>query len=217
MIDFDEKIYEFVQKFNGLYLRYSDDFIIVIPYSKDVNLNELKNFILNTVDKTIGIELQSDKTKLYKYINESIINISDDSNNFIDNIDYLSFTFDGKSVRLRPKTVTKYYCRMYHKVNQIINCNGKTKKGNIISCENLYMKYSQKGRNGKYDKSKLLKKVINKDINDKYRNSNFFTYVYRADSIFNPEGCEKIEPILLPMKRHMFKIRKRLKKIKFKN
>ena len=32
-------------------------------------------------------------------------------------LDYLGFSFDGRKVRIRDKTITKYYYRMYRKVN----------------------------------------------------------------------------------------------------
>lgn len=222
MIEFDKTIHEFVSELKGLYLRYSDDFIIIIPHSSSVKLDKVKEFLFDVVEKTQGVELQNDKTQLYSYTNQIINNISKDDNHFISHVDYLGFVFNGKEVTLRPKTVSKYYYRMYRKLNHIVKCEGITKNGHIISCNELYRTYTQKGRNGVYDKDKLPEKIIKKDKRNPYKSGNFFSYVYKADEIFSPEyvGRRKVEtpknskePITRSTKRHMLKIRRRREKI----
>ncbi|MEG0272746.1 MAG: reverse transcriptase/maturase family protein [Hydrogenoanaerobacterium sp.] len=216
MVEFDKAVYEYVCSLNGLYLRYSDDFIVIIPNSCGTALKNVKDFVFDLVKKIDGIELQSDKTQLYTYKNYTINNVSDDANHFVSHIDYLGFVFDGKEVTLRPKTVSKYYYRMYRKLNFIIQSGGRTKKGKVISCNELYNTYTQKGRNGQYDKSMLPEKVIKIDKNNPYRSGNFFAYVAKADSIFNPEGATIVEPITRDTKRHLLKIRRKRDELKKK-
>lgn len=202
MIDFDKKIQQFVENLNGLYLRYSDDFIIVIPKISVSNFEEILDFLYKVVSQTEKLTLQSDKTQIYSYQNSEILNITDKNACFSSKIDYLGFIFNGKEVTIRQKTVSKYYYRMYKKLNHIVRSEGFTKNGNRISCNQLYKTYTQKGRNGQYDKSKFPAKIMLKDENNPYKSGNFFSYVYKADKIFNNE------PITRDTKRHMLKIRR---------
>lgn len=222
MIDFDKEIHNFVKNKNGLYLRYSDDFIIILPQAHDIKFENIKKFLDDVVERTGKLSLQPDKTQMYLYKNNKILNITNIEDTRIDHIDYLGFIFDGREVTLRPKTVSKYYYRMYRKLNHIVKSKGITKHKRKISYKNLYKTYTQKGRNGEYDKSKLPQKVILKDKNNPYKSGNFFSYVYKADAIFNPEyvGFNKIdnpknpkEPITRSTRRHLLKIRRKRDKI----
>lgn len=223
MIEFDKKISRFINRFNGMYLRYSDDFIIVLPKDSVVTFTELVTYLRGVVFETDKLILEAKKTQIYSYENNEIINITEATNKHKSYIDYLGFIFDGNQVTLRPKTVSKYYYRMYKKLNHIVKCNGITKYKHKVSYTELYKTYTQKGRSGEYDKEQFPKKVITKDSNNPYKSGNFFSYVYKADEIFNPEyvGKNKVEnpinpkePITQSTQRHMLKIRRIRDKIK---
>lgn len=212
MIDFDKKINGFIKEINGLYLRYSDDFIIVVPKNPDYNIDYVKDYLRSAVDDTRKLTLESNKTQVYSYKNNTIFNIKDPNNIEKSKIDYLGFIFDGEQVTLRPKTVSKYYYRMYKKLNNIVRCKGVTKKGRAVSYTKLYNSYTQKGRNGVYDREKFPRKVLLKNKNNPYKSGNFLSYVHKADMIFNDgfyDGyVEMKEPITQSTKRHMLKIRR---------
>ncbi|MFI3115197.1 MAG: reverse transcriptase/maturase family protein [Clostridia bacterium] len=223
MVEFDKKLYNFVQKFNGLYLRYSDDFIIILPRDIDFSFDEIISYLKDAVNQTDNLTLEASKTQIYTFENNTIFNISDNTKKK-SHIDYLGFIFDGNEVTLRPKTVSKYYYRMYKKLNTIVRNNGVTKNGNKISYSELYNTYTLKGRNGQYDPLRLPEKVIIKNKNNPYKSGNFFSYVQKSDEIFNPEylGKQKTllqdkpkEPITRATKRHMLKIR--IKRNELKN
>ncbi len=226
MIEFDEKINNLMKKMDGLYLRYSDDFIIILPKNSILTFNEVVTYLRGVVFETDKLTLESKKTQIYNYENNEITNITDSENEHKSYIDYLGFVFDGKQVTLRPKTVSKYYYRMYKKLNTIVRSGGITKNGNKISYSELYSTYTQKGRSGQYDPSQLPRKVILKNKNNPYKSGNFFSYVHKADEIFNPEyvGRNKVdsptnpkEPITQATKRHMLKIRRIRQEIKGNN
>lgn len=217
MIDFDKKISRFIKKFNGMYLRYSDDFIIILPRNSTVTFTEIITYLRGVVFETDKLTLETKKTQIYSFENNEITNITDINNTFQSQVDYLGFIFDGKQVTLRPKTVSKYYYRMYKKLKHIVRSKGFTKNGNRVSYTELYKTYTQKGRNGEYDPLKLPMKVIMKNKNNPYKSGNFYSYVYKADEIFNTEyvGRNKVEnpinpkePITRSTKRHMLKIRR---------
>ena len=75
-------------------------------------------------------------------------------------IDFLGFSFDGKQVTIRPKTISKYYYRMYSKAKTIRRNSWYTSEGKKISKKNIYQRYSIRGA---YNKK-----------------GNFLTYVERA-------------------------------------
>lgn len=224
MIKFDEEIHNFVTNKNGLYLRYSDDFIIILPQTNDIKFEDIKIYLEQVVGRTDKLSLQPDKTQMYLYENNQILNVTEYNHRY-DHIDYLGFTFDGKEISLRHKTVSKYYYRMNRKLDTIIRCKGITKNNKRVSYKNLYRTYTQKGRNGEYDKSKFPEKKFQEYKKNPYKKGNFFSYVYKADIIFNPEyvGSEKVkkpnipknpkEPITRHTKRHLLKIRRKRDKI----
>lgn len=223
MQEVDQKIHSYISMNDGLYLRYSDDFIVVIPKSAGKKTDEVRAFIYDIVNRTKGLKLQYEKTQIFSYSNENLSNITSDQTNR--NLDYLGFVFDGKEVTLRAKTVSKYYYRMYRKLHTIKKCNGVTKKGKKVSYKVLYGVYSQKGVAHKENESKNPVKNAMSEKKD-YSDGNFFTYVHRADSIFNPEHVdfekakkknpdadltkplEKKQPITRCTKRHLLKIRR---------
>jgi hypothetical protein len=192
MLDFDKTLRDFVADKRGLYMRYSDDFIIALP---KIPLDQFKSEFskINTIIQSVPrLKLEPEKTKVFEYssgqirsCNQEILGTVKNSNNFMN---YLGFTFDGQVVTLRDKTVSKYYYKLYRKLKTIVKNNGVTKNGRRISCENIYIKYSIKGV--------------------KVGDGNFITYVKRAEQIFGNE-----EAVAQVRKKHMQKIRKQLDKI----
>lgn len=190
MLDVDKKVYEIVTEQKGMYMRYSDDFIIILP---DVEKNVARNClsgIIDLINETDGLTLQNEKTQFFYFDGYAIRNCSTDFYEEADatnrNVNFLGFTFDGKNVFVRPKTVTKYYYRMYRKAKGIKLAGGISPRGRKISNKNLYEKYSIKGAYGK--------------------RGNFLTYVKRAKKIFGEETIER------DTKNHMQKIRHALQK-----
>lgn len=195
MLEIDKTIHDFVTGYNGLYMRYSDDFIIVLPHIKEeVAIRALtKISSLYNSANCPGLELQPNKTQCYHFYGKKIENcgmtIHKDADCSNRNLNFLGFAFDGEKVSLRAKTVSKYYQRMRRKAKTIAKSGGYTKQGNHISKKNLYMKYSVRGAAGKP--------------------GNFLTYVNSAQDSDRFGKNEKIEVV---SNRNMQKIRKFLKK-----
>ena len=76
MIDFDKKINDYVTSHKGLYRRYCDDIIIVIPMTKkevsNGRTNKISKFIYNVRDDIPNLELNEDKTEHFFYGNGKI-------------------------------------------------------------------------------------------------------------------------------------------------
>lgn len=197
MMDFDYKMKELVSSYNGLYRRYSDDFILVLTYADVEVFKKFYDKAISIIDDTPGVYIEKDKTKVYLYLSDIVKNITNcvipeikDEKNIID---YLGFSFDGKSISIRQKTYGKYIYRMRRKIDGIERCNGVTYKGNRINYDKVYDKYSKKGlTRGK-------------------RKSNFISYVRLSNKVFKDE-----KNILNIEKNHMRKIAKVIKEKRMK-
>ena len=139
MIKFDKDIKRYVTSKGGIYMRYSDDFIIVLPYERDAEIADFTSYIFSYVESMKGlIDLQKEKTFCYTYKDEVIYEGDQPSS-----INYLGFLFDGKNIRIRPRAITKYYYRMRRKANTIGRSNWTSSKGRRISAKELYSIYSR--------------------------------------------------------------------------
>lgn len=118
LIDFDKEVLEWTKdKHPGaLYRRYCDDLIIVIPTANATVelLEELKNELINRIDryKADGLIIQEKKTELRLYKEETFFN----ENMEISALDYLGFVLHENVIKLREKSLFKYYSRTYKKV-----------------------------------------------------------------------------------------------------
>ena len=139
MIKFDKDIKRYVTSKGGIYMRYSDDFIIVLPYERDAEIADFTSYIFSYVESMKGlIDLQKEKTSCYTYKDEVIYEGDQPSS-----INYLGFLFDGKNIRIRPCAITKYYYRMRRKAHTIGLSNWTSSKGRRISAKELYSIYSR--------------------------------------------------------------------------
>lgn len=139
MIEFDKDIKRYVASKGGIYMRYSDDFIIVLPYERDAEIVDFTSYIFSYVESMKGlIDLQKEKTSCYTYKNRVVYEGDQPSS-----INYLGFLFDGKNIRLRPRAITKYYYRMRRKAHTIGRSNWISSKGRHISAKELYSIYSR--------------------------------------------------------------------------
>lgn len=102
MIDFDKKVNELVNKLDGKYLRYCDDFLIAIPNFNDSNFNNLINNI-NSLIKEINLEIKKEKYQLYKYQNKQAINLNNNNKN--KRIQFLGLELnDNNEITIRRST-----------------------------------------------------------------------------------------------------------------
>lgn len=153
--------------------------------------------VKNYIEEVPRLILEVDKTQVYEYQNKSIINcnvyISNEEKPQLEKrIDYLGFSFDGKKISIRDKTLSKYYYRMYRKVKSARYWSFEKKRVQTKSLYNLYSEHRNK------DKFLLKKNKGNK--NDK---GNFLTYVQHAEKEFGKE-----ELINQGTNRHMTKIKR---------
>lgn len=189
MLDVDKKINDAVHALGGMYIRYSDDFMIILPDAPEIDAAKELKQIADIVKQAPRLTLEPNKTQYFHFANGVLTNCGKSFHESADDssrtINFLGFSFDGHKIRIRSKTVSKYYYRMYRKARNIAKMGGYTPDGKRISGENLYMTYSRKGA--------------------KKSPGNFFTYVNRAADEYGSN-----EWIKRDTRKHMQKIRKAL-------
>lgn len=189
-IDFDIRLKNIADIHNGLYRRYSDDFILVIPKSPSLNskyIFDIANLIKDQANNN-KILINEDKTKLYLYQNDSILNLKDSK---LSRLDYLGFVFDGKSVKMRGKSPYKFY----RQANKLIHHAKKRKNARKLKKlpyrKSIYALYTDTGtKHGSY--------------------SNFIDYAKRAQIKFDEISPHTNNMILNQIKNKKKKIEKML-------
>lgn len=188
MLEFDKILHEYTKSLSGLYMRYSDDFILIIP-KKNCSLDDVK-LKINTCKQMIeGIELEKEKTKTYQYKENKIERI--DENGGIhpnDFIDYLGFSFDGNKVKIRNKTITKYYYRLKKKIKGSINLSKFKKRRELRSIYRLYSDH----RSSRYyilQRKKKQNRISDSEKAElkKLEKGNFFDYMKHCQRVFGNE------------------------------
>lgn len=166
MIDVDQTICELVSHYDGLYRRYSDDTIIIIPKEK-ITKSEWDDleYSINEIIKSAKVSEQKEKTHTFIYQNNGLYDIN--ATEKISRIlDYLGFTFDGQQVRVRQKGIYKFE----RKANEALKASIRAQQHKNLS----YLPYQ----------SMLLRYCLDKPYkkkNEKYkRQTNFISYIRRV-------------------------------------
>lgn len=144
MLDFDKIINAYISENKGNYFRYCDDFLIALPYESDHKTEEHIKFVFSSVNKVEQLDLQSEKTGTYIFDNATIVEYPSKTQT---QIDYLGFVFDGKNIKVRPRSITKYYYRMRRKARHIGRRKWKSPTGKHITAKKLYEIYSATHKN----------------------------------------------------------------------
>lgn len=173
MIDFDIKANNYAKSKNGLYMRYSDDLIMIIPKSKVLSINELWNELSNIKMEYKTLKMNINKTSGYLYENNQVTSLHeqiDGMQNGGNFISYLGFSFDGKYIKFRDKTLTKFFYKLYRKIDSMV-------------LREKYRIQKRKKRHTKIDKHRILKSLKSSQGESR----KFIDYVNRARKIFPNE------------------------------
>ncbi|EWG11613.1 reverse transcriptase domain-containing protein [Cytobacillus firmus] len=141
LINFDASLNEWAENKGALYRRYCDDLILVIPYSKDrkLEINNLITEVYQIINKYHDLKIQEEKTEIRVYDCGRIKN----QNGELDKIDYLGFILDGETIKIREKSVFKFYSRAYRKAK--ISRESTVRRGIKTYRWKLYKLYTHLG------------------------------------------------------------------------
>lgn len=165
MTEFDKKMNDYATSRNGMYRRYSDDFIVILP-TEEIDEYKKHDTWINELSKTIPrLDLQQDKTEHFLYKKEEVSRVQT-INGTSTSMNYLGFRFDGTAVTIRDKSLFKYYSRAYRKARTVARNKGmKHEKIILRNFLNLYTYLGDQRR-----------------VNDF---GNFLTYARKAHSLFS--------------------------------
>lgn len=107
MIEFDDFISNKVKSMGGIYKRYSDDFIIVIPELKisDGVFDDFVECVIKSSQTLLKLEIEKNKTNLFKFHEGNFDNLKTGGKT---GLDYLGFVFSDNTVSVRPKSIYKF-------------------------------------------------------------------------------------------------------------
>jgi len=164
MLEFDAKVQSIVSGHRGLYRRYCDDLLVVLPTA------EHRDDVLKTIRQELqqlGLEAHPEKTELIDFTGRGELLAASKP------LNYLGFTFDGQNKRIRPASIARYYKKMRLGVARAkaIRYRANQRAGNQawtpLRRRKLHLLYSYLGRH------------------------NFTAYVFKAAKIMNDPGIKK--------------------------
>lgn len=163
MADFDVEMNDFVKTHNGLYMRYSDDTIAVIPLESAQNAPEALAKYNKIIDKYQNIvKVQKEKTETAIYENKEIT-CRETGKHYLD---YLGFRYEAGKILVRPRSITRYHYKLKRAAKHIFN---DVKNNHPANYKEIYDKFAEQ-----------------KQLKDGF--GNFVTYLRKAHNIINLEN-----------------------------
>jgi len=173
MRPFDKAVHDRVSSQNGIYRRYSDDLIVVVPASEK---DEVEDFVMSKIAER-KLSIQKKKTEKYAFLHNGtrIVsrNLDEDADRSIPEVNqlqYLGFVFDGEDIRIRPSSLTQYYRRMNGAIKAEANRaleDPIDKEEPVIRRSSLYERFSHKGKRNfvqyAYRAADIMKEVTGRD------------------------------------------------------
>lgn len=175
MLDFDEMLNTEISRFGGLYRRYCDDIMIVVP-------PEHQQAAENLVSEAVAIAkltFNTDKTDRAAYPEgkgqPTVPPVP--GSGFSDRIQYLGFTYSGAQTLIRPGSLGRYYGKMRAGVSL---AKQTQRKHNRRERANGLPETTLRTRKLKILYSYLINRRTCFPGRDQKAQGNFLTYAYRA-------------------------------------
>jgi hypothetical protein len=164
LINYDKKLNDYVTSKNGLYRRYCDDLIVIIP---EVFEKELLDKFQYLNSNTPGLDVNDDKMQMFYYSDHRIYH-----NNEYSKLKYLGFEFNGSNIKIKERTVTCFYLKAYRLIKGINKISERHKRNAYR--RQFYKNFTHLG----------MKKT-------KKNQGNFLTYVDKCSNILSEPDIKK--------------------------
>lgn len=110
MLLFDRQVAERIESLGGLYLRYSDDILCIVPKA---NVQEICDFASRVLRGDLKLDINPEKTELTSFDDmHGFLQAQDLDTGNNTHLSYLGIAFDGRRSHLRHKTVARHQRRM---------------------------------------------------------------------------------------------------------
>jgi RNA-directed DNA polymerase len=165
MLDFDEKMIQYVSRFKGSYFRYCDDMLFIVPAEK---MNKIAG-IARVELKALNVDINTNKTEIREFTLNNGALCSEKP------LQYLGFLFDGQNVFLRSSSLARYSERM--------------RRGVSLAKATMRKRNKLKINRGEKKKPLFKSKIYNRY--SYFGSRNFITYGHRAAKIMESETIKK--------------------------
>lgn len=178
MLDFDRQMNAFAIECGGIYRRYCDDIMLVLP---DSNVDGVQDFVDRLASEAV-VEINKEKSHTVAFLKHPATVAGEP-------LQYLGFNFDGSRVTLRLSSIDRYYSKMragvslarqtQRKANRKEQDEGKSLSA--LKLEKLCRLYSY-----------LYKRRRRKDPTREAKTiGNFLTYAYKAARVMQSDAIKK--------------------------
>ncbi len=193
MIDFDLALKSYLEPRSGVFYRYCDDVVCIVP-TKSVTEAKLELVYLKEIVRSLAekhhLTINDDKTQSYAFMPEDVIqpkysdfpkkqfskqqacvlfneDVNPDGIYPFSQLQWLGFNFDGRRVTVRSSTLARYKKKLKRSIYSSVKQQAQHKKSEQISAKKLRHKYTHVGER------------------------NFIAYAYDADKKFRFSGIKK--------------------------
>lgn len=188
LIDFDVSMNDFAKSHGGVYMRYSDDILLIIPGGA-AEADFAENFAITEIKKYgNNLEIKPEKTCISRFeeSGESLSYYHIRGPQGANGFEYLGFRYDGKNVYIRDSTLS----RLYRKVSRTANgiAQGFAKSNPNQDAKSILAKFNYSNFSQRF--SRVHPDALSPDD---YGTWTFYSYLKRSSEIFGEKG-KKILP-----------------------
>ena len=193
MLETDKFLAEKLHAVGGVYRRYSDDILLLLPVDQAKKIEEE---VVASI-KSIKLNIQVKKTQriLFKRLPSKLVAFSLDenykNNGKLTHIEYLGFSFDGEKVLMKNATVTKFFIRANKAIRQAkksaIAEGKRLNKPPKLKKRKLLARLTALGYGQAYGVQVYKRECL---LGDHIPRLGFFAYAKRAKKII---GCHSLE------------------------
>lgn len=157
---FDREIFEKGLREGFVYRRYCDDLLIIC---KPAQVNELKDYLMNLINLEYKLTIQNRKTEVVDFkpspggqmrsykrefveATQTFDPLPNNNSNF-KNLQYLRFEFNGKSIYIRPGSLSRYFRKMKARIVKSVSmAYSENSKSNTLFKQQIFSRYSHLGK-----------------------------------------------------------------------
>lgn len=160
LAEFDREIFEKGLNEGFVYRRYCDDLLIIC---KSEQVNQLKDYLMDLINREYKLTIQNRKTEVVDFkpspsgqmrsykrefveATHTFDPLPNNDSNF-KNLQYLGFEFNGKSIYIRPGSLSRYFRKMKARIVKSVSmAYSENSKSDTIFKKQIFSRYSHLGK-----------------------------------------------------------------------